>query len=88
MAALVSLACCLPAHAKLRADLWPADPEANRAVDERVKLSLCCVTRDRARLSRSRISVEDRREGCCAEPAVSTALCCGWRRDGSRANGG
>jgi hypothetical protein len=32
----------------------------------------------RARWSRSKISVEDRWEGSCAEPAVSTVLCCVW----------
>jgi hypothetical protein len=33
---------------------------------------------DRAHLSRSRTSVGDRWEGRCAEPAVSTVLCCVW----------
>lgn len=43
MTALVSLARCLSSHTKLLRDLRPADPEANGAVDERVKLGLCCV---------------------------------------------
>jgi hypothetical protein len=50
MAALVSLSCCLPAHAKLRGDFWPADPEADGAVYERVKLRLCCIPRRPAAL--------------------------------------
>jgi hypothetical protein len=45
MAALVSLARSLSAYAELDGDLWPADPEADGAVDERVKLSLCCIPR-------------------------------------------
>jgi hypothetical protein len=45
MTALVSLARCLSGHTKLLRDLRPAGPETEGAVDERVKLSLCCVTR-------------------------------------------
>jgi hypothetical protein len=45
MTAPISLPRRLPAHAKLRGDFWPADPEADGAVDERVKLSLCSVPR-------------------------------------------
>jgi hypothetical protein len=45
MAALVSLACCLSGNTKLCGDLRPADPKADSAVDEGVKLSLYRVSR-------------------------------------------
>lgn len=45
MAALVSLACCLSGNTKLCGDLRPADPKADGAVDEGIKLSLYRVSR-------------------------------------------
>lgn len=45
MTALVSLACCLSGNAKLCGDLRPTDPEVDCTVDDRLKLSLCRISR-------------------------------------------
>ena len=78
MTALVSLPCCLSGNAKLSGDLRPAGPKSTARSTTASSSASTAPRADRARLSRSKISVEDRWEGRCAEPAASTDMYSVW----------